>query len=250
MAERRRRVSLLAGLGIAVWLLLTVASGVDRISAQRDGFAGWVPRAIEVDALARLGEKALAEGRTADALALAEAAVRRDPLAPTSTALLGAARLASKDASGAHRAFVVAGRLGWRVPLTQLYLYQNALDNDDVARAALRLDAVLRVQPDLAHDGALTGPIEATETGRAALADRLALRPAWSASYLSDAGDLPAQRLLLRSAVLAEFAGRHGPLGCAAIAPVAGSLDAKGLGEHAKRLRQLHCRTGRHGLFD
>ena len=104
-----------------VYVALALASGVDRIAATNVAKALHVPRALAAESLGLAGDRAIADARYDDALAIAQTAVARAPIEPTSATLLGAAWLGKGDEDRAREAFTVAGRLGWRVPLTQAY---------------------------------------------------------------------------------------------------------------------------------
>jgi hypothetical protein len=113
------------------------------------------------------------------------------PVDPGSTAMFGAARLAQGDEPGAEKAMLVAAQLGWRIQFTQAYWLGRALQLGDMRVAALRLDALLRVTPELVNNDLYLQPFETTQEGRAALVARLALAPDWVGSYVNDVDKLP-----------------------------------------------------------
>ena len=204
--------------GGAAFMLLAIGNGLDRMAHQAPAISARLPQVFVVNAREVAGEDALARDPRA-ALALATALVARAPVEPDSTALLGAARLANGDDAGADRAFRVAGTLGWRVPVTQAYLEQVAVDDGDLPMAARRMDALLRLDPRRLHDPATLAPFEDDPAGQAALVYRMLARPLWLGWYIGEADQMPAALLARRVPTLTMLADRGLVLGCAAIAP-------------------------------
>lgn len=238
MIRRGRAALAVLALGYAA---LALASGADRAAANSAAKAERFPRILAAQSLGLAGDRALADGRPDEGLAIAQAAIARAPIEPTSTALLGAAWLAKGDEDRAQAAFTVAGKLGWRVPLTQLYWMRGALAAGDARVAALRLDALLRQNHALLREDALLAPVEASADGRAALAARLALRPPWLPYYVDDHGEATPQAMQRRAAVLLLLAGQGTRLGCNAIAPAARRLVVLGDTALAQQVWHAHC---------
>ncbi|HZF46725.1 MAG TPA: hypothetical protein VEZ26_10330, partial [Sphingomonadaceae bacterium] len=180
---------LLSGFSLA-YLTAAWGSGFDRLSAETPTLERLVPGAFRAEADLSAGAVALARGDGTKALAFAEGAVRNDPLRPQASALLGTARSFANDPQDAEVAFRVSAQRGWRDRLTQIYWYDAAMRANDVERAALRADALLRANPNLEGAAKLLAPLEATAEGRLALARRLAEAPAWSNAYFH-AGQTP-----------------------------------------------------------
>lgn len=208
-----------------------MANGLDREAKANPRLAGHVPQAFGANAQIVLGRERLAAEDFAGARLHAEAAVRLAPIEPDSAALLGAAKAGLQDLSGAERAFLVAGRLGWRVPMTQFYWMERALDVGDERVAALRLDAILRADPGLVSSRALLAPFEASEAGREALAGQMQAGPVWLERYSGDTYGLTEAEATARADVLGRLARIGRPLGCTA----AGALTRRlaGLGNIA-----------------
>jgi hypothetical protein len=224
-----------------VYAAVAVANGADRIAATKEAKALRFPRALAVESLGLAGERAIADARYDDALAIARSAVARSPIEPSSTALLGAAWLGKGDEDRAREAFTVAGKLGWRVPLTQAYWMRAALEAEDARIAALRLDALLRQQPALLAEDRLFAPIEATAEGRAALVSRLATRPPWLADYVNDHGAASREAMLRRAAVLLMLAATGQRLGCDMIRPAVVRLVVLNEPATAQQVWRAHC---------
>jgi hypothetical protein len=224
-----------------VYAAVAVANGADRIAATKEAKALRFPRALAVESLGLAGERAIADARYDDALAIARSAVLEGSIGERATALLGAAWLGKGDEDRAREAFTVAGKLGWRVPLTQAYWMRAALEAEDARIAALRLDALLRQQPALLAEDRLFAPIEATAEGRAALVSRLASRPPWLADYVNDHGAASREAMLRRAAVLLMLAATGQRLGCDMIRPAAVRLVVLNEPATAQQVWRAHC---------
>jgi hypothetical protein len=242
----------LRGIGLVLACLgysaLALGSGLDRISEKSPDLAGQVPALFASEALRVRGGQALAAGQAQTALALGEAAIADSPTDPQSSALLGAGRLSSGNRGGAEVAFRVAGKLGWRVPITQGYWMDRALGAGDYRIAAMRLDALLRQQPALHRQRQLLDPMERNPAGRSALVERMQAGPVWLASYAGDVHDLPADVMLQRVPVLTEAATKGIVLGCAAIAPSVNRLALLSHFREGSDLWRAHCPAAGSGL--
>jgi hypothetical protein len=233
-----------AVVGALVYAALAIGNGLDRLAFDRPELASAVPAPFAVNALEVLGEAQLHKAPRA-AEPYAEHLVARAPVEPFSTALLGAARYAAGDGTGADQAFRVAGQLGWRIPATQAYWRQAALAAGDFPVAAQRLDALLRRDPELLRDAAALAPFERDARGEAALAVRLAKRPPWLGWYTGEVDPVPADVLARRLPSLMMLGDRGVVLGCDAIAPGVRKLVAAGMTGQAEALARKHCPGGR-----
>lgn len=248
----RAKVSsrLIAPIGALSFSALAVVSGLDRLSPRHPELARFVPaplaaRAHRVKAAEGLRSTAQPDAST---VAAARAAVAADPIDPRSTALLGAALLASGEAARADRAFRVAARFGWRDAQTQLYLMDRAQKSGETALAALRLDAVLRQNPLFPLRDMFLARFEATPQGRAALAARLALRPAWTIQFLGQDNQPQPATLRHRAQILQAVSGPG--WGCDAIAPLVNRLIAAAEVAPAKQVWARHCPAASPGIAD
>ena len=220
---------------------LVLGNGLDRLSATRSELANKIPALFASEAWRVEGAQALSDGNALATMKIGEKAVHDAPTDPQSAAILGAGLLASGDLRQAERAFRVAGRLGWRVPITQNYWLSKALAVSDYQSAALRLDALGRQQPGLLSEHQLLDPMERNPAGRGALIRRLALHPDWLSNYIAYDAAGSANALLQRSVVLEEAAQTGLVLGCEAIAPMVRQLVAAKLPDEAARLWQAQC---------
>ena len=241
-ADRRSHWLLRIGIAVAAlaYAALAIGNGLDRMASVAPGAARHLPKLFATNSLAVIGQADLSRDPRA-ALALAERLVARAPVEPASTALLGAARAEIGDDAGADRAYHVAGQLGWRIPLTQSYLEAEALESGDAPVAAQRLDALLRLQPQLLRDPAVLAPFESDPAAQSALVDRLATRPPWLGIYTGQFDPPPADMLVRRVPTLLLLGERGIVLGCDAITPAMRQLISAGLAAPADALRRRHC---------
>lgn len=224
-----------------VYTGLVIGNGADRLSAASPELTNKVPQLFASEALRVAGAQALNDGNALAAVKIGEQALRDSPTDPQSAAMLGAGLLGIGDQLRADLAFRVAGRLGWRVPITQSYWMSKALAASNYQLAAMRLDALAREQPSLILERQLLDPMERNPAGRAALIQRMALRPEWLQIYVGNAGSNPTDAMLQRSVVLEEAAQTGVVLGCQTIAPMITRLVELKLTNEAARLWRAHC---------
>jgi len=235
LARNASLTALALGLATVAW-----GSGVDRMARTSPALARIVPEPLRANAWRSEASLALLR-RSKSAEALAERAVRSDPIDPASTSLLGAARFADGDGPGAAAAFRVAGTLGWRDQPTQLYWLIAALQAGDYPVSTERLDALLRQAPGYPQAPALLGQLGATPQGRTALAERLAARSGWLHVYLAAFDGVTPEQLADRATVLEQPALDRARITCAEIGPLAGALYTQNRAADARRLWQSHC---------
>ena len=235
--------------GCIVFSIAALGSGLDRVSSKNPSLAENIPPIFAARAYVALGQKAILSKDYRRTLHYAELAIRTSPIEPENVALLGAGRLALGDSAGADKAFRVAGLLGWRVPITQLYWENRALAVGDLRVATLRLDAVLRELPAMIGYRALMDPIERDAAGRKLLAERLHSAPLWLDDYILAADAPPADVLRLRAQVLEEAAIQGTVLGCSKIAPLTRRLVLAGDVPNALQLWQAQCPSSAKGLL-
>lgn len=227
-------------LGAAIFALVAAASGLDRASMAERSLARLVPAPFAAQAWLAKTRRAIEAGDYDAASELARRAVRAAPVEPDATALLGAARLGSGDAAAADRAFLVAGQLGWRAPLTQVYWMQQAAAVGDYRVAAMRADALFRQNPALVSS-ALVAPFERDEAARAAFIGLLAAQPNWLETYLRNFEGVAASSILVRGELTDALAAHTGPLGCRAVGALVAQLIDAGAILEADRLWRRHC---------
>ena len=232
----------------AVVAVLAIGNGLDRASVNQPWLGRLVPSPFAASSLIGSSSEAFRSHRYRQAERLARAAIEAAPVEPESAGLLGGALFGQGNVAGAERAFMVAGQFGWRIPLTQYYWMQQALAVGDYRVAALRLDAMLRQDPELITNRALMSPLESSEAGRKALADRLAQKPGWLTKYASQVSDIPPEVATVRADVLDILARQGKPLGCSAIGPLTTALANAGDTMRAYAIWRAHCPQRATGL--
>lgn len=233
---------------VAVFTVLALGNGLDRAAARNPALAAWVPAPLRAEAWRAEAAVRLRAGDMQAALAAAHQAVQSDPVDPRSAALLGAGQLGAGRRADADRTFRVAAGFGWRDPLTQLYFMNVALSAGQPRLAALRLDAVLRQAPELPVRDMLIAQFAGLPDRRAALAERLALRPPWSDAFVRQVGQVPLPDLVARAELIGGLA--RPAWGCDAIAPLTARLIQAGGVVQAQRLWLAHCPTASTGVAD
>lgn len=234
--------------GALAFSLAALGSGLDRMSRSDPRIAAVVPGPFRANADRALAQLALGSENYAAMKAPAAAAVRRDPMVATSSALYGWSLYASGEGEPATQAFRVAGQLGWRDPLVQIYWFAAAMEQADYPVAAMRLDALLRQVPGDPQRDPLVYRLEAVPQGRAALVERLRERPNWLAAYASDINPLPPQQAEARYQTLLLLGQSGARLGCEGIARYVSRLASAKMPDQALGLRAAHC-PGNGGLL-
>lgn len=238
-----RGAAILAGtLGLAA---LSGLNGLDRIARTNLAAAAEVPMPFAHAALRSLGQQALATRRSADAAAYGWHALNKAPADAEAVALFAAGQLAQGNAAMAERAFTLAGRMGWRVPLTQAYWLTRAIEARDYDAAALRLDALLRQQPSLVGQQALLDPVERDPEARAALVARIDPQTAWLDKYLNEVYGLTPDALRQRAALMIDAANDGQVLGCDRLSNLAAAMINQRLYSEAANLWAAQCPEAR-----
>ena len=226
----------------------TLASGLDRLSAQRPRAASLTPDFAKARAWRVLAAQSLTR-RDAQAVGLAGFAIASDPYEQRNTSLLAAAKLASGRREEAGQAFAAADLLGQRDVLVHAYFFDTAIASGDAKRAARRLDTLLKVRPRLAANGYFFAALEQSKNGREVLAYRLRRDPVWSDAYLTGFG--AADESLQNRA---QYLAAHGAslrLGCERTSPMLVELARRGMRANALKLAQAQCpEKARGGLVE
>ena len=226
-------------LAVLAFAPLATLSGLDRVSEQKPGVARLVPEAMKSAAWRAEARQALALEDAELATQTAASAVKADPYDPNGISLLATARLAAGDQSGAGEAFAAGDRLSQRMPLVQAYYFDLAMASGDTGSASERLDRLLKVHPSLTTIDYFFGSLEASESGRAQLAERLLADPEWSQAYL-EAFQASDETLRARAGFLAEH-GETIVLGCERINPMLQELTRRNYRRDAMQLALVHC---------
>ena len=206
---------------------VALGSGLDRMSEGNSALSRMVPQAFRSAAWRGGGALDIARGNLSAARDKSTRAVLTDPMNAASNSGLGLVRLKLQEGVAAEAAFRVAGQLGWRDQTTQLYWMALSAASGAFPLAAQRADALLRQDASLREQPAILAALEATPGGRKALADRLAVRPAWFGDYWNKLYLLDPGQLANRARVLDEPALRPPVLACADVQTMAGALETR-----------------------
>lgn len=234
------RLQLGATIGVVVFLVFVLLSGLDRVSETRQSFARFVPAAMQVGAAKRLAAGELSEGDYEAAAGLARIAVEHDPLDPRGLSFLGVAAAMQGDMQRADGLFSVTERISQREPMAQIHFFSRDLEAGDHAGAAARLDAVLRAGESNAVTQAMLAMLEQTPEGRLALAGRLSESPRWADAYLRRTG-APTEELRTRAQILGRADSGIAVLGCDATLPMIRELARRNFRADAEAIASRHC---------
>ena len=145
---------------------------------------------------------ALQRGDAAGAAASARKALAARPLDQRAATVLAIARRAQGDTAGSARLLALAGRLGWRDPTTQLWLFGQQADAGDPAAAMARADALLRTGQLREATTELLRAGAGDPTFARALARMLAAGAPWRQAYMTDLADMSGEALAVHLALI------------------------------------------------
>ena len=245
-AALARRTALAIGVGL--YALLSVYSAADRGGVVPASGVFMVPP-LPAQALLAQARQRLAGEDYRGGLALARQAVFANPVEPTAPAMVGAALLGLGEEAGARRAFTVAGRMGWRVPLTQTYWLQEALAVQDYRVAALRFDAMALQNATTAAELVPARQFESSAAGRQALAERLRRAPPWLGPYLDPVNQATSTDLVARAAVAQQLISGGMSLPCGTLTRLLWRLVDVGEARIAQSLWRQRCPVSGGGLL-
>lgn len=207
-----------------VYTMLAGGIAIDRASVTRPELAAWVPAPFRQHALAVAAQELTRAGQPAQTLHLATSLLERDPLSPQAAGLLGNARLAQGNNTGAEAAYRASAKLGWRDAATQVYWFDVAMKAQDINRAALRFGAIARQWPNAAAIDPLSKRLQNDPRGLAILAQQIASGAKWATAYATPRAYQPINQLAGRATVLVAAGALGGWLGCDTVAPLVGTL--------------------------
>lgn len=245
LARARTAIAVAGLLALGVAALLSGSDRQSRDFPNSPSFVGW-----PYDTGAARAKAAIAFVRSgpASAIGYARRAIQSDPISAQAVSILGRAQLYSQHQPEAWRAFQISGQLGWRDAMTQIYWLDQALQDGNYRVAAERLDALLRQSPDDENRDRFVAAVAATPEGRAALANRLKLAPAWALLLMSDVRDLPADTLVQRVDLMRRT-GR-GVWDCPATEMMTQRLISVNLVEEAQSIWAQNCGSTMSLVYD
>jgi len=234
--------------GLIAMAILALLSGADRQSRDfpnAPSLSGWPYDTGNARAKAIL---AFVQTGPGSAIEYARRAILSDPLSVQAVSILGRSQLYAGQADQARKTFQVAGQLGWRDPMTQIYWLDQALQEGDYTVATQRLDALLRQSPDDENRDKFLAVVSQTPEGREALAERLKLAPDWARIYLTGISRLRPEEIAQR-VDLVQRTGR-GVWDCQATEAITQRLiEARQLAE-AQSVWRLNCASSTSLIYD
>ncbi|WP_408590147.1 tetratricopeptide repeat protein [Novosphingobium sp.] len=174
-----------------------------------------------------------------EALAELRQSVANAPIDSKPLGKLGFTAAQTGNEALAEQVFTLTGQLGWRDTLTQLYYVKLGLNAGAWEVVGTRLDALLRVSPDLPLIAPLLQETLSTEEGIQALADKAKGNPPWIKSFATGISDLPVDVLNNRFEVIKRSGGVG--LTCRDVTFFTNQLLAGGLVDQASSLWSIVC---------
>jgi hypothetical protein len=228
-----------AGLWITGWLAIAVP--IARVQLADLAVINHVPgQALLFDrgqgrGLAGLAVARQLQGQQQEAITLARAALKREPMNVAALRALGFALEQTGDKDTANRILFLAGRLGWRDVAVQLWLAKTLALQGHVAAALHRADALARVN----RVPTITFPIFvasiADDQLREALVQELLDRPNWRGTFFYRLLQLPPNKIQYFDALVADLAKAGSPINAAERAIYLTRLIETGHGADAYR---------------
>lgn len=234
---------------LLVFAVAAILSGSDRQSRDfpnSPSYVGWPYDTGAADARAVM---AFLRTGPASAIGYASRSVLSDPISVRSISMLCRALLFSQRTDEARQAFVVAGQLGWRDEMTQIYWLDQALQGGDYKVAAERLDALLRQTSTAENIDRFLPVVAATPEGRSAIADRLKLSPYWAKDMVNYLGEDLSLDQIMQRADLVQRTGK-GVWDCVAMERLAQKLINADKLDEAQKVWRSNCENDGSLIYD
>jgi hypothetical protein len=204
----------------ALWLLSwsAIAIPIARVQLADLAVVNHMPgQALVFDAghgrgLAGLAVALQLQGHQQEAVTLARAALKREPMNVAALRTLGFALEKTGDQDTANRVLFLAGRLGWRDVALQLWLVRAFALQGNVVASLHRVDALARVNrvPEITFPVFVASI--ADDQVRAALVQELVDRPNWRGDFFYRLLQLPENRIKYFSALVTDLANAGSPI--------------------------------------
>lgn len=206
-----RLAATLIGAAWLIWLSATYGLSASALG-RGDARTALALRPHSAEALSLASEQALARNDYPAAERLARSALVLVPRDVRALRVMGIAVSLQGNNRLGSELLLRSGILSWRDVATQVWLIRAAMDQQNYATAAQRLDAMLRSGQlngdmlQLAHAFAMS------PEGRAALIERLVEAPPWRNAFFSSMETLPRESEAGHILLIAELRAREGPL--------------------------------------
>lgn len=237
-----------AAVGLIALAIASFLSGTDRVSRDFPNSPGVVGWPYDTGAARTRAILALVQKGPASSLGYARRAILSDPISAQAVSVLGRAQLYAGQSAEAHKTFEVSGQMGWRDGMTQIYWLDQAMQAGDLKVAAERLDALLRQAPNDENRDRFLAVVSASPEGRAAIAERLKLSPAWAEPYATSLNDLPLEQVVQRVDVI-RHTGR-GVWSCPATEAITQKLIEAEMLDVAQSVWRQNCATSSSLVYD
>jgi O-antigen ligase len=185
--------------------------------------APWFGRASSARALERL-ERGDLPGARRDAVA----ALELSPIDEPAILTLGLIAEAAGSHDRAYELIAIAGRLGWRNPLTQVWLAGEAVNAGEIDTAMTRVDAVLRQNRGHPEAFAMLRAQGVRPDVARAFAAKLAEKPPWRRDFFQDAGQMAPSESAGFESIVARLDRTSSPASAAELNPYLKRLTADG----------------------
>lgn len=186
------RVSAIVVLAAAAVLVVQAAISSHELLAGRSSAAAkWAPWSTE--ARENAATEALVQGRSAEALRQAYAAVALSPISAPAIRTIGLEQPGATLHTG-NRLMDIAVALGWRDPLTQVWAIEASKRSGEADKGMERADALLQQHMFQLATLAILQQPASPELQSAAVAT-LAKQPEWRTQFLTSGRDLPVASL-------------------------------------------------------
>jgi tetratricopeptide (TPR) repeat protein len=231
--------------GLALLLLLGWAAATKEIAdlnlayAYAEAGAGGSALALRPhnpQAAIALAQGLYRAGRTDEAAAIAQRAIRAGPLHPAGLRLLGQARNRARAGAG-NDLMLLAGQLGWRDRPTQIWLLQQAAMVGELDVAAQRAEALIRLQRDARQLFPLLRALSLTPNGRQVVLQALAQQPPWRPNFFEIDAAAQAPELNAMAALIGDLRTTSAP---AAPTEARSTIDALAAARRFDEARALH----------
>jgi hypothetical protein len=204
------------GLWILGWLVIAVP--IFRVQFAELAVVNRMPgQALLFDArhargLAGLAVALQVRGQQQDAMTLARAALKREPMNVAALRALGFALEQTGDSNSANRILFLAGRLGWRDVALQMWLIKAYALRGEVGPSLRRADALARTNkmPEVTYPLFVAAITD--HQLRAALVHEMADRPFWRGNFFYRLLQLPADQMQYFDALVTDLAKANSPI--------------------------------------
>jgi hypothetical protein len=203
-----------------LWILgfLLIAVPIVRVQLAELAVVNRLPaQALLFDARHARGLAGLAvalqlRGQQQEAMTLARAALKREPMNVAASRALGFALEQTGDSNSANRILFLAGRLGWRDVALQLWLVKAYALQGKVGPSLRRADALARTNhlPEVTYPLFLAAITD--RQLRAALVHEMADRPFWRGIFFYRLLQLPAEQMRYFDALVTDLAKAGSPV--------------------------------------